>query len=161
MSKFKVLTTTWTHNSKSFIFYIYFIIIIIIIAAWRGRQWLFHLGLIRFLLAALSLAFWCQELLSMSYFSRFLFTVSLNLSLGLCEQSSCRGIRWWSLLSRCPSHLRFICISMSSIDGRPARFNTSMLVILSFHEMFIIARMCLIMYLQRALSTIKGARRKQ
>ena len=85
----------------------------------------------------------------------FFFTVSLNLSLGQprlrlpshnCEWSSCRGRRWRSILSTCPSRLRFICISMSSIVGRPARFNTSMLVILSFLEMFIMARRCLIMY---------------
>ena len=42
-----------------------------------------YLGLIRFLHAALSLAYCSQELLSISNFSRFLFTVSLNLSLGL------------------------------------------------------------------------------
>ena len=47
----------------------------------------------------------------------------------------------------CTSLLRFICISMPSIDGRPACLNnTSMLVILSFHEMFIMVQRCLILY---------------
>ena len=97
--------------------------IIIITAVCRGRQLLFHLGLVSFLHAALSFTFRCQELLSISSFFRFLLIVSLNLSLGLpwlrlplhnCEWSSCLGKRWWSILSTWPSHLRFICISRQS-----------------------------------------------
>ena len=84
----------------------------------------------------------------------FLFTTSLNLSLGRprflfpshsCEYSSCLGSRSFSILCTWPTHLRFFSIWMSAIHGRCAQLRISSLVILSYHLIPIMSLSSLIM----------------
>ena len=102
-----------------------------------------HLGLMRLLQSSLHFAFPCKVLLSIFIFVMFLFTVSLNRSLGpswfhylswCWEYRICWCRRLWSILSRWPSHCRFFFIRMNFRDDSPALFSTSSLLILSFQE---------------------------
>ena len=111
-------------------------------------------GLITDLHAALLPAMVCQDFRLICRCLMFLFTTSLNLSLGCpwflfplhsCEYSSCLGSRSFSILCTWPSHLRFFSIRMSAIHGRCARLRISSLVILSYHLIPIMSLSCLIM----------------
>ena len=101
-------------------------------------------GLITKLHAALLPAMVCQDFRLICRCLMFLFTTSLNLSLGrpwfLFSSQS-----WEYILCTWPSHPRFFSIRRPSIHSRCARLRISSLVILSYHLISVMSLSCLIM----------------
>ena len=91
----------------------------------------------------------CQELPPLlpprwtPIFRRSLLTTPLQFALGrpgpplypgTCQYSACCGMRWWSIRKICPSQQSHLSLSMSSMVCCPVLVLTSILAILSFHE---------------------------
>ena len=113
--------------------------------------------LIYFTAALYAILCWVNSaswLMLISLFFKFLFMVSLYRRRGRprfltlsesCEYRIFFGSRSDSIRSIWPVHRKFFLMSRSSMEGSPSRCSTSIWVTLSCHEIFMIARRCLIM----------------